>query len=151
MKTQFDILRKVREIVTKVVSGLTIEQLHTIPEGFKNNIAWNVAHLVVTQQLLHYRLTGTDCLISEDMINIYRKGTAPSTRLSQEEFDNVLQQLKELPDALEKNYNDGVFKNYTTYATSTGFVLDSIDSAIAFNNMHESLHLGVIMSLRKLV
>lgn len=151
MKTQFDILRKVREIVAKIVSGLTIEQLHTIPEEFNNNIAWNVAHLVVTQQLLHYRLTGTDCLISEDMINIYRKGTSPSTRLSQEEFDNVLQQLKELPDALERDYNDGVFKEYTTYPTSTGFVLDSIDSAIAFNNMHESLHLGVIMSLRKLV
>lgn len=151
MKTQFDILRKVREIVAKVVSGLTIEQLHTIPEGFKNNIAWNVAHLVVTQQLLHYRLSGKDCLVSDEMINIYRKGTSPSTTMTLEEFNEVLKQLKELPDNLENDYNDGIFTEYTTYPTSTGFVLDSIDSAIAFNNMHESLHLGVIMSLRKLV
>ncbi len=151
MKTQFDILRKVREIVAKVVSGLTIEQLHTIPEGFKNNIAWNVAHLVVTQQLLHYRLSGKDCLVSDEMINIYRKGTSPSTTMTLEEFNEVLKQLKELPDNLENDYNNGIFTEYTTYPTSTGFVLDSIDSAIAFNNMHESLHLGVIMSLRKLV
>lgn len=151
MKTQFDILRKVREIVAKVVSGLTIEQLHTIPEGFKNNIAWNVAHLVVTQQLLHYRLSGKDCLVSDEMINIYRKGTSPSTTMTLEEFNEVLKQLKEIPDNLENDYNNGIFTEYTTYPTSTGFVLDSIDSAIAFNNMHESLHLGVIMSLRKLV
>ena len=50
MKTQFDILRKVRAMVLKFIDGLTVEQLHTIPEGFKNNIAWNVLHLVVTQQ-----------------------------------------------------------------------------------------------------
>ena len=151
MKTQFDILRKVREIVTKIVGTLTLEQLHKIPDGFNNNIVWNVAHLVVTQQLLHYRLTGKECLVSEELINTYRKGTSPTTKMSQEEFDRVLIQLKELPNTLEEDYNNGIFTEYTSYPTSTGFVLNSIDSAIAFNNMHESLHLGVIMSLRKLV
>ena len=56
MNSQFEVLKKSREIVTRLVSGLSIEQLHSIPQGFKNNIAWNVAHLVVTQQLLHYKL-----------------------------------------------------------------------------------------------
>lgn len=151
MKTQFDILRKVRELVLRVINGLTPEQMHTIPEGFKNNIAWNVAHLVVTQQLLHYRLSGKDCLISEELIEANRKGTAPNSAFSQEEFDEILELLKTLPDKMEKDYNAGIFTQYKEYPTSTGFVLDSIDSAIAFNNFHESLHLGVIMSLRKLV
>ena len=35
------------------------------------------------------------------------------------------------------------------YETSTGFVLDSIETAIAFNNLHEGIHLGVIMALTK--
>jgi hypothetical protein len=134
-----------------VINGLTLEQLHTIPEGFKNNIAWNVAHLVVTQQLLHYRLSGKDCLISDELIDANRKGTAPTTQFTQEEFDEILVQLKSLPDTLEEDYNAGIFTQYKKYPTSTGFVLDSIDTAIAFNNMHESLHLGVIMSLKKLV
>ena len=102
MKTQFDILRKVRELVTKVINGLTLEQLHTIPEGFKNNIAWNVAHMVVTQQLLHYRLTGKDCLISDELIDANRKGTSPNSTFTQEEFDEVLELLKALPDHLRR-------------------------------------------------
>ena len=151
MKAQFDILRKVRELVIKAIDGLTLEQLHVIPEGFKNNIAWNVAHLVVTQQLLHYRLSGKACLISDELIDANRKGTAPTSTFSQQEFDEILELLKVLPNKMEEDYNAGIFTHYKEYPTSTGFVLDSIDTAIAFNNMHESLHLGVIMSLKKLV
>jgi hypothetical protein len=151
MKTQFDILRKVRELVGRVIDGLTLEQLHTIPEGFNNNIAWNVIHLVVTQQLLHYRLSGKDCLVPDEWIDLYRKGTIPTTGMNQEEFNEALILLNALPDTLEEDYNAGIFTEYTEYPTSTGFVLDSIDSAIAFNNVHESIHLGVIMSLKKLV
>lgn len=151
MKTHFDILRKVRELVLRVIDGLTLEQMHTIPEGFKNHIAWNFVHLVVTQQLLHYKLSGKECMVSEEWINLYRKGTAPTSVLTREEFDEAVKLFKELPNTLEEDYNKGIFTEYTEYPTSTGFVLDSIDTAIAFNNMHESLHLGIIMSQRKLV
>ena len=151
MKTQFDILRKVRELILRLTDGLTIEQLHVIPEGFKNNIAWNVVHLVVTQQLLHYRLSGNECLISDELIDLYRKGTVPTKVMTQEEYSEALELFKSLPDTLEKDYNNGVFTQYKEYPTSTGFVLDSIDTAIQFNTMHESLHLGVIMALKKVV
>ncbi|WP_075340326.1 DinB family protein [Tenacibaculum agarivorans] len=151
MKTQFDILRKNRELVLKRIDGLSLEQLHKIPAGFKNNIAWNVAHLVVTQQLLHYKLSGLQCLVPDDLIEKYRKGTAPSEEFTQEEFDEVKELLEGLPDTLEEDYNEGIFKEYTEYPTSTGFVLTSMDNAIAFNNLHEGIHLGTIMALTKLV
>ena len=151
MKTEFNVLRKSRELVLKRVEGLSIDQLHKIPEGFKNNIAWNVAHLVVTQQLLHYKLSGLDCLASDDLIEKYRKGTSPSEEMSAEDFDEVKELLAGLPDTLVEDYNEGIFKEYTEYPTSTGFVLDSIDTAIAFNNLHEGIHLGTIMALTKLV
>ena len=151
MKTQFDILRKIRELILRLTAGLTTEQLHTIPDGFKNNIAWNVVHLVVTQQLLHYRLSGNQTLVSDELIDLYRKGTAPTKVMTQEEYDEAIELFKSLPDTLEEDYNNGVFTQYKEYPTSTGFVLDSIDTAIQFNTMHESLHLGVIMALRKLV
>ncbi|WP_299617995.1 DinB family protein [uncultured Tenacibaculum sp.] len=151
MNTQFDILRKSRELVLKKIEGLTHEQLHKIPEGFKNNIAWNVAHLVVTQQLLHYKLSGLQCLIPDDLIEKYRKGTSPSEEFSAEEFEEVKELLAGLPDTLEEDYKEGIFQEYTEYPTSTGYVLSSIDNAIAFNNLHEGIHLGTIMALSKLV
>lgn len=151
MKVHFDILRKIRASVLSLIDGYTLEQLHSVPHGFKNHIAWNITHLVVTQQLLHYTLSSRDCLVSDELINQYKNGTTPKKIFTQEAFYRVIALFKELPDVLEVDYNKGVFTKYREYPTSTGFVLDSIDKAIVFNNMHESLHLGVIMSLKKLV
>ncbi|AUC16342.1 damage-inducible protein DinB [Tenacibaculum sp. SZ-18] len=151
MDTQFDILKKSRELVLKRIEGLTHEQLHEIPEGFNNNIVWNVAHLVVTQQLLHYKLSGLQCLVPDELIEKYRKGTVPSEEMSKEEFEEVKELLAGLPDTLVEDYKEGIFKEYTEYPTSTGFVLTSIDTAIDFNNLHEGMHLGTIMALTKLV
>ncbi len=151
MKTQFNILRKVRELILKYIDGLTLEQLNTIPEGFNNNIAWNVTHLVVTQQLLHYRMSGKKCLISDRLIDANKKGTKPTIPYTKDELDEILVLFKGLPNMLEEDYEAGIFTKYDEYKSSTGFILDSIDTAIAFNNMHEGLHLGIIMSLKKLV
>lgn len=151
MNTQFEILKKSRELILKKIENLSIEQLHLIPDGFKNNIAWNVAHLVVTQQLLHYRLSGLNCLVSDELIERYKKGTLPTGIFSEEEFEEVKELLIGLPDTLKEDYEAGIFTEFTTYETSLGFVLDSVETAIAFNNLHEGIHLGTIMALTKLV
>ena len=151
MKIQFDILTKTRAIVLHYIKGLSLDQLHVIPEGFTNNIAWNIAHIVVTQQLLHYGLSEKDCLVSDELIAAFKKGTNPTRQFTQEEFDEVLDLFKGLPNTLEEDYEAGIFTEYSAYKTSTGFVIDSMEKAVIFNNFHESLHLGVIMSLKKLV
>ena len=151
MKTQLDILSKTRAIVLHYIKGLSLDQLHVIPEGFTNNIAWNIAHIVVTHQLLHYGLSEKDCLVSDELIAAFKKGTKPTRQFTQEEFDEVLNLFKGLPNTLEEDYEAGIFTEYSAYKTSTGFVIDSMEKAVIFNNFHESLHLGVIMSLKKLV
>ena len=151
MKTQFDILRKSRELALKELDGLTIEQLHAIPEGFKNNIAWNVAHLLVTQQLLHYKLSDLNCLCPDDLIETHRKGTSPTVTFTEEEFEEVKELFLGLPDTLQEDYEAGIFENYTEYPTSTGFVIHSIEEAIAFNNFHEGIHYGIIRAIKKFI
>ena len=108
MKTQFDILRKSRELVIKELESLTMDQIHKTPQGFKNNIAWNVAHLVVTQQLLHYKLSGLNPLCSDELIETHRKGTAPTKIFTEEEFEEVKELLVGLPDTLEEDYEAGI-------------------------------------------
>jgi hypothetical protein len=36
-------------------SGIYFEQLNTIPEGYNNNLIWNIAHIIVVQQMLVYK------------------------------------------------------------------------------------------------
>ncbi len=151
MSFELEILKKNRELILKVIEGLSIEQLNKIPEGFKNNIVWNIAHLVVTQQLLCYNFSSLPMLVSEKLVASYRKGTSPSNQVSLSEFQEMKQLFSELPIQLETDYKAGIFKTYQAYTTSVAITLKDIDAAIAFNNLHEGIHLGVILSLKKLI
>jgi hypothetical protein len=151
MKTEFDILRKSRALFLKELEGLTLEQLHTIPHGFKNHIAWNVVHVLVTQQLLQYKLSDLHCLCPEEWIDTHRKGTSPTVTFSEEEFEEIKELFEGLPDTLQEDYEAGIFENYTEYPTSTGFVIHSIEDAITFNNFHEAIHYGIVRAIKKFV
>ena len=151
MQKHFDVLKQTRKLLLKVINHLSIEQLNKIPQGFKNNIVWNVAHLVVTQQLLCYKLSNKKCLISEVMIENFQKGSTPSYFVDEAEFENIKKLLLTLPETLEEDYNQGAFKEYATYTTSVNITLNNIDDAIIFNTYHEGTHLGVILQLLKFV
>ena len=148
---QFDILRQSRKLILKIIEGYSIEQLNFIPKNFKNNIAWNVAHLIVTQQLLCYNLSGLSMYVSEEMVAQFKKGTTPEKEINSIEFEKIKEQFISIADQFEKDYKEGVFIDFNEYTTSVNVTLNDIDSAIAFNNYHEGIHLGIILSLRKLV
>ena len=151
MQKHVEILLKTRQLLLKITEDLTNEQLNKIPHGFKNNIAWNIAHLAVTQQLLCYKLAGLNCLVSEEMIANFQKGSTPNHTISKEEFEAIKLQFLQLPVKLEEDYNKGIFKNYFEYKTSVDITLNSIEDGIMFNTYHEGIHLGVILQLMKFV
>jgi len=151
IEKQIDILIKGRLLMLKLIEGKSLEQINTIPEGFNNSIGWNVGHLVVTQQLLCYKLSGLEALISEEMIAKYRKGTKPTGLIAQEEWGLIKKLFVELPNKLNLDYSKGLFKIYNNYETSVHVNIDSIDKAIDFNNFHEGIHLGVLLALKRLV
>jgi hypothetical protein len=151
MQGQFNILKKSRLLTLKAINNLTIDQVNKIPQGFKNNIAWNMAHLVVTQQLLCYKLSGLECLVSDELINNFQKGSLPSYTISEKEFEMIKKQFTDLPIKMEEDFEKGVFKNYNSYTTSVDITLNDIKGAISFNNYHEGIHLGVILQLKKFI
>lgn len=151
MENIVDSLKKGRALMLKLIEGLSMEQLNKIPEGSNNNIAWNIAHLVVTQQLLCYKLSSLPCSISTEMIELYKKGTVPTSEMSKAEFEAVKEQFMALPVKFEEDYKKGIFKSYNEYTTSVNVTLTDIDSAATFNLFHEGIHLGAILGLRKLV
>lgn len=149
MQKQFEILSITRANVLKTIEDLAIEELNTIPSGFKNNIVWNLGHLVVTQQLLCYKLSGLEMYIDNDFVNKYKKGSEINFEVTEEEVDVIKKQLLELPKQLVVDYDSSTFKSFSEYPTSYNFTLNSIDDAIQFNNVHEGLHFGYIMAIKK--
>ena len=52
MNQQFDLQKITRQNVANKIEGLSLDALNTIPTGMSNNLAWNLGHIIVTQQLL---------------------------------------------------------------------------------------------------
>ncbi|MFB3386451.1 DinB family protein [Flavobacterium sp. LAR06] len=151
MNSVFEVQKTIREILLKILDSHSLEQLNKIPTGFSNNLIWNIAHCVSTQQVLVYKLSGLQMKVSEEFINKYRKGTKPEGDVSQAEVDEIRTLLSTTLEQVQKDFADGIFQNYTEYTTSMGYTLRNIDGALEFNNYHEGIHTGIIMSIRKFV
>lgn len=150
MEKLFNITLQNRKILYKFLNNTPREQLLHIPDGFRNNIWWNIAHVVVTQQLLVYKLSGLPMRISDELIDKFKKGTVPDGTATEEEIAVVKGFLFSTIEWTQEDYEKGLFKNYTEYMTSVNIGLDSVEDAIAFNVYHEGLHLGAILALLKL-
>jgi hypothetical protein len=151
MSTTLAITSTNRKIFSQILSSYTVAQLNRIPEGYTNNLIWNIAHVVVVQQMLVYGLSGLPMMISAELVEKYKKGTKPTADTTQEEVDLVQELLFKTIDQTKKDLDNNIFTKFQEYPTSTGFVLQNVADAMNFNNFHEGIHLGVIMSIRKFV
>ncbi len=151
MEKQFSIIKQTRRNFLSLVDALSIEQLNKIPAGFNNNIAWNFGHVVITQQILCYVLAGATPKIDQALIEKYRKGTKPESFIDNDEMQLLKTLSVSLIDKLEKDIKTDLFKNYKPYSTSYGFELSSINDAVKFFSVHEAMHYGVALAIKKLV
>jgi hypothetical protein len=145
-----DYQNHIRQNVLRVLDGLSPEQLNQIPEGLNNNLIWNAGHLIATHELLTYGLSGERTPSGKEFINRYRKGTRPDGAIGTEQINLIREELSVGPRRARPLYvrKQGEFRVYTT---SFGVKLESLEEAVAFNNLHECLHLGTMLTQRRLV
>ena len=151
MKDHINILKKTRTNILNVINSLSIEELNYIPDGFKNHITWNVAHTIVTQELLIYGLSEEPLYYEKPFIIQYRKGEFPKDNIDKKTIILLKKELLESVNRFENDLAKSVFNEFKTYETSYGITLNSIKEAIIFNNIHEALHFGYILAKRKLI
>ena len=140
-----------RKTLVKMIGDLSYNQLIKIPENFNNSIFWNIAHILVTQQLLVYKLSGLPMLVKEELIEKYTKGSKATDKVSKEEIQYVKENLIPFAEKVEEDYRNHVFKNYYPYKTSVDIELKSVDDSLKFMAFHDGIHLGIILSLIKVV
>lgn len=151
MDKEFEILQATRRNVLSVLNACTVEQLFIIPTPFNNNIIWNAAHLLATQQVLWYRFTDTPLRLDKSFVDGYSKGTVPTADVNLELVDFVKKELLPTVDQSREDYHNGIFGPYKPVTTSYGVKLESLEDAISYLNLHEGMHFGQIKMLQRLV
>jgi hypothetical protein len=147
----FETTIKSRNMILGILQNYTLEQLNKIPAGFNNNLIWNIGHIIVAQQLLVYKLSGLPMMIADEMVDKYKNGSRPEQDVTQEELDEIKILLFDTINKTTTDYDNGIFKTYNEYTTSIGFNLKNAEEAIVYNNFHEGLHLGIMMTIRKFI
>src|ERR1700749_2264248 len=150
MTKQIEIIRKTRFFLLETLKDLTTEQFNQIPEGFNNNIIWNLGHLVAAQQGVCYTRAGLTPPVDEDFIKAYKTGSRPEKLVSETEIENIKSLLFTTLDQLETDYNNHIFGGYIPWMTRYNVELTSIEDAIGFIRFHEGLHSGCSTALKRL-
>lgn len=154
MDSKIDKLKKVRHFILAQIEDLNENQLNKVPEGFNNNIAWNLAHLICAQQALCYLRAGLEPKLSMDFYTPFSTNTKPDRFLSLPEIQKIKADFKESIDFLNEDYSGS---SYGAYTPSPNILrvydieIQSIDEAIEFLLYHEGYHTGTILALTKLV
>lgn len=149
----FEVIRASRKALLSLVEGLSTEQMNKIPVGFKNNLAWQMGHLVVSQQILCYKLSNNDLIIDPTLVDKYRNGSKPESLISAEEIAQIKSYLLDTIDQLEQDLATEKFNNYTPYTISTykDYRLEKIEDAVKFIVSHDGLHYGCSLMMKKFV
>lgn len=153
MNTAFEINRTSRNVLLSFLDNYSLEQLNKIPDGFSNNLIWNIGHIVVVQQMLVYKLSGLPMMVTDEMVEKYRKGTKPEGDVDSDEVAQIRALLFKTIEQTQADYQSGKFSGTTFngFTSMSGFTMNSTEDAISFNNYHEAVHTGIMMGIRKFI
>lgn len=149
MEKLFNITLENRKILHHILMTTPKEDLLFIPKEHNNNIWWNIAHVLVTQQLLVYKLSKVPTCLDEVLVKEFSKGTRPTASITDKQLKEVAESLLPAIEWSKEDYEKGIFKEFTQYTTSANVTLNTVEDAISFNVFHEGLHMGAIRAIQK--
>ncbi len=151
MTQQIENIKNVRKYLLNLIADLNPEQLNKIPDGFSNNIIWNLAHLTATQQRICYLRCGLQPVAQKQYINPFIPGTKPESFIDTAEIETIKNLFISVIEELETDYKKSFFTTYEEVTVRYGVTLTNVDDAINFLPYHEGYHTGVITELMKFV
>ena len=89
MNKKLEKIKSFRLFVLKEISSLTSEQLNLIPEGYSNNIIWNLGHLVSASQAICYKRAGLAVTIDDNYFTPFLPATKPGNFINSEEIEII--------------------------------------------------------------
>lgn len=147
-------IKSVRTFLLSQIAELTTEQLNKIPEGYNNNIIWNLAHLVCAQQSICYLRAAQPVIIDQKYIKPFTTNTKPAEFINKAEIEKIKKIFTDSIDQLQIDFDKKIFDQYTPSENILkiyGVSLMTIDDALEFILYHEGFHTGYIISLKHLV
>ncbi|KQM77895.1 hypothetical protein ASE74_15965 [Pedobacter sp. Leaf216] len=146
-----EILRASRIRLRQLIDKSNHEILFKIPEGFNNNIIWQIGHCITSQQRHMYMRSGLPMHITKEFMESFKIGSSPNSWKINPDVNQVKQLLIETVDLLESDLKSRKFVNYQPFELPIGFQVKNHLQALQAAIYHEAEHSGVIFTYLKLL
>lgn len=148
---QFELLRFMRGMIVSQVSELPEEKLLAVPTGLRNNILWNVGHLLFYESVFLYAQSGAAPVIPESYAELFKAGSSPEDWGAAPDAGEVMDRYKTQLDQTVRDFNSGAFDGFKPMQINEAVTLATLEESIAFHCFHEGVHIGRIGTLKSLV
>lgn len=146
-----EVLMASRNRLLQLIEKNDKEILFKIPEGFNNNIIWQIGHCITSQQRHMYMRSGLPMYISKEFMESFKIGSSPRSWKINPDVNEVKHLLIETVNQLESDLESGLFVNYEPFELPIGFQVKNHVEALQAANYHEAEHSGIIFTYLKLL
>jgi len=142
----FQQLEHYRNEVLQVLDFITKEHAEVVPQGFHNNIRWNMGHLYLDQYLWLEAITNEK---SKDLLPFqawFGFGTSPANFTEETpSFEELKGLLKSQPGNIKAKYGDKLEIEFP----AIDMRMNTIEQVLIRTIFHEGMHLQAILDIKK--
>ncbi len=145
-----EIMDNYRRDLLRIIENLTVEQLNTVPNGFNNNIVWNLGHILVVTDELLYKNTPFFSIPTYDFdIAGFKKGSRPEDIINEKDITSIRSAISNTVPQFRKLLSDYAM---TSQKKEKELIENlSTDKNIHFILFHEDMHFSTIIRQLRLV
>lgn len=142
----FGLIEKAREKVIKVVENVEESQRDIVPQGFNNNLHWQLGHIITVADRIILRYGGLESKVPALYSTLFGNGTKPADWQDEPpHWDILILQLREqfhtLQESLYGKLEEPVAVKDNLAKAKT------IGELVQLDMSHENLHLGMITAM----
>lgn len=134
----------------QVIDGLSEEQLLKVADNTNQNILWNIGHVVHSLYGMTYGSCKLDYPGLPEWPEQFKGGSSPATWEGTPDVAAVMEHFKSSAAKVGEDLNAGVFDGFDKVELGP-FTFTSIEQLLQFHLYHEGIHLGMVMTLKKLI
>jgi len=144
----FKQLADYRHELLVAVDSMNEAEADIVPQGFRNNIRWNLGHVYLDQYLWIQHLTKEAIILPNHFNEWFGYGTSPEEwRGEVPKLDYLKRLLAVQPFMIRDLYGERLEEEYSV--TESGMF--TVEQVLVRTIFHEGIHLGNIIALKKLV
>ena len=149
----FNQLKVVRSNTINSLKELSESQADLVPEGFNNNIRWNLGHIYLVQEKFAFGFLPEPTQMPEGFTELFARDTRPSEWKVQPptlpELIKLLEdQTTRIKDELDNRLDEAVAKPFNM---PSGLILKTVGEFLTFSMYHEGQHVQTIRMLKKFI